>query len=94
MGDLPQWAAAARCEDGWRKKRWNPIESAPFDQDVTLQVTDGRGKPYYSPEPKQAYRVRLDQLQQGNAIGGDAGEVEAVLPPAASIAAGETGLKG
>jgi hypothetical protein len=25
---------------------WNPIESAPLDEDVTLQVTDGRGKPY------------------------------------------------
>jgi hypothetical protein len=25
---------------------WNPIESAPFDEDVTLQVTDGRGGPY------------------------------------------------
>jgi hypothetical protein len=24
---------------------WNPIESAPFDEDVTLQVTDGRGGP-------------------------------------------------
>ena len=26
----------------------------------------------------QAYRVRLDQLEQGNAVGGDAGEVEAI----------------
>jgi hypothetical protein len=25
---------------------WQPIESAPLDEDVTLQVTDGRGKPY------------------------------------------------
>jgi hypothetical protein len=25
---------------------WNLIESAPFDEDVTLQVTDGRGGPY------------------------------------------------
>jgi hypothetical protein len=25
---------------------WNPIESAPLDEDVTLQVTDGRGEPY------------------------------------------------
>jgi hypothetical protein len=25
---------------------WKPIESAPLDEDITLQVTDGRGKPY------------------------------------------------
>jgi hypothetical protein len=25
---------------------WNPIESAPFDKDNALQVTDGRGAPY------------------------------------------------
>jgi hypothetical protein len=25
---------------------WNPIESAPFDEDVAVQVTDGRGSPY------------------------------------------------
>jgi hypothetical protein len=25
---------------------WKPLESAPLDEDVSLQVTDGRGKPY------------------------------------------------
>jgi hypothetical protein len=25
---------------------WKSLESAPPDEDVTLQVTDGRGKPY------------------------------------------------
>jgi hypothetical protein len=25
---------------------WNRIESAPLDEDVALQVTDGRGEPY------------------------------------------------
>jgi hypothetical protein len=25
---------------------WNSIESAPFDEDVAVQVTDGRGAPY------------------------------------------------
>jgi hypothetical protein len=25
---------------------WKPIESAPLDEDVTLQVTDGHGEPY------------------------------------------------
>jgi hypothetical protein len=24
----------------------NPIETAPLDEDVTLEVTDGRGAPY------------------------------------------------
>jgi len=31
-------------------------------QDVSLQVTDGRGKPYTLPEPKQAYRGGLGQF--------------------------------
>ena len=25
---------------------WKSIESAPLNEDVTLQVTDGRGEPY------------------------------------------------
>jgi hypothetical protein len=25
---------------------WKSLESAPLDEDVTLQVTDGRGEPY------------------------------------------------
>jgi hypothetical protein len=25
---------------------WNPIETAPFDEDIALRVTDGRGAPY------------------------------------------------
>jgi hypothetical protein len=25
---------------------WKSLESAPLDEDVSLQVTDGRGKPY------------------------------------------------
>jgi hypothetical protein len=25
---------------------WNPIETAPLDEDIALPVTDGRGKPY------------------------------------------------
>jgi hypothetical protein len=25
---------------------WKPIETAPLDEDLTLQVTDGRGEPY------------------------------------------------
>jgi hypothetical protein len=30
---------------------WNTIDSAPFDKDVILQVTDGRGGPYKLPNP-------------------------------------------
>jgi hypothetical protein len=30
---------------------WNPIETAPLDKDVTLEVTDGRGAPYRLANP-------------------------------------------
>ena len=30
---------------------WGPIDGAPFDKDVTVQVTDGRGGPYRLPSP-------------------------------------------
>jgi hypothetical protein len=33
---------------------WNPIETAPLDEDVTLEVTDGPGARYRLP-----YRCRL-----------------------------------
>jgi hypothetical protein len=32
---------------------WKPIESAPLDEDVSLQVTDGRGKPYALRNPSR-----------------------------------------
>jgi hypothetical protein len=32
---------------------WKPIESAPLDEDVALQVTDGRGKPYTLRSPSR-----------------------------------------
>jgi hypothetical protein len=32
---------------------WNPIESAPFDEDVTLKVTDGHGESYSLPNPSR-----------------------------------------
>ena len=28
---------------------WLPIDTAPFEKDVLLQVTDGRGEPYNLP---------------------------------------------
>jgi hypothetical protein len=30
---------------------WQPIDNAPFDVDVTLQVTDGQRGPYILPNP-------------------------------------------
>jgi hypothetical protein len=32
---------------------WKPIESAPSEEDVRLQVTDGRGEPYALPNPSR-----------------------------------------
>ncbi|HXB70197.1 MAG TPA: hypothetical protein VNY05_18230 [Candidatus Acidoferrales bacterium] len=54
---------------------WLSIDSAPLDEDVALLVTDGPSEPYTS---QQADRGRLGEFEQGNAVGGDAGEVEAV----------------
>jgi hypothetical protein len=36
----------AQCGHPWANYGWNPIESAPLDEDIALQVTDGRGGPY------------------------------------------------
>jgi hypothetical protein len=52
---------------------WNPIDSAPFDEDVNLEVTDGRGAPYC---------IRLGEFEQGNTARSHSGEVEAVPCPA------------
>jgi hypothetical protein len=41
------WTASAESYS------WKPIESAPLDKDVTLQVTDGRGKPYTLRNPSR-----------------------------------------
>src|ERR1700683_3321807 len=30
---------------------WRPIDTAPWEEDVTLLVTDGRGEPYPIPYP-------------------------------------------
>ncbi len=32
---------------------WKSLESAPLDKDVSLQVTDGRGKPYILVNPSR-----------------------------------------
>ena len=41
------WTASAESYS------WRPIESAPLDEDVTVQVTDGRGKPYTLRNPSR-----------------------------------------
>ena len=42
-----------RNADASGKLGWNPIESAPLYEDVTLQVTDGRGEPYTLLDPSR-----------------------------------------
>jgi hypothetical protein len=45
---------SAHCSEPWKSARrphrvtynWYPIESAPFGEDIAVQVTDGRGAPY------------------------------------------------
>jgi hypothetical protein len=61
-------------EDGW-----NPIESAPFDEDVTLQVTDGRGQPYAINWPCRRTAAGWINSRKGKSAGGYAVEMEAVL---------------
>jgi hypothetical protein len=58
---------------------WNPIESAPLDEDVTVQVTDGRGAPYTLQWPCRRTANGWINLEEGNGAGGHAGAVEAVL---------------
>jgi hypothetical protein len=39
---------------------WNLIETAPFDEDIALQVTDGHGKTVHNPMAMPALNNRLD----------------------------------
>jgi hypothetical protein len=50
-------------EDGWY-----PIESAPFDEDVTLQVTDGRGSPYTIKWPCRRTAAGWINSRKGNPL--------------------------
>jgi hypothetical protein len=34
-----------------RQEWWAPIDAAPFDEDVLLEVTNGRAEPYNLPSP-------------------------------------------
>src|SRR3984885_13851356 len=54
---------------------WNPIETAPLDEDVSLEVTDRQGSryrlPYRCSSPRPAGSARAKERRS------DAGEVEA-----------------
>jgi hypothetical protein len=47
----PYWKA--QCGPPAESYIWKPIESAPLDEGVTLQVIDGRGKPYVLRKPSR-----------------------------------------
>jgi hypothetical protein len=47
---------------------WNPIESAPFDEDVTLRVTDGHGEPYTLPTPSRLTAAGWVSSDKGTAL--------------------------
>ena len=44
---------------------WNPIETAPPDEDIALQVTDGRGEYILA---MSAHTDRLDQFEEGKVV--------------------------
>jgi len=75
--DTLNWERA-QCGPPRVKYDWYPIESAPFDEDIAVQVTDGRGAPYAIQWPCPAHGDRLDQFEEGNAARGHAGELEAI----------------
>jgi hypothetical protein len=47
---------------------WNPIESAPFDEDIALEVTDGRGKPYIIQWPCRRTATGWINARKGTAL--------------------------
>jgi hypothetical protein len=58
---------------------WNSIESAPFDEDIALRVTDGRGGPYTLRWPcRRPASSWFNRFQEGNGAGGHASELEAI----------------
>jgi hypothetical protein len=48
------------------ENNWNPIETAPLDKDVTLEVTDGRGAPYRLPNPCRRTASGRERLSQSH----------------------------
>jgi hypothetical protein len=47
---------------------WNPIESAPFDEDIAVQVTDGRGAPYAIQWPCRLTATGWINSRKGNPL--------------------------
>jgi hypothetical protein len=47
---------------------WNPIENAPFDEDVAVQVTDGRGSPYAIRWPSRLTATGWINSRKGNPL--------------------------
>ena len=47
---------------------WNSIESAPFDEDVAVQVTDGRGAPYAIKWPCRLTATGWINSRKGNPL--------------------------
>jgi hypothetical protein len=47
---------------------WYPIESAPFDEDIAVQVTDGRGAPYVIQWPCRFTATGWINLRKGTPL--------------------------
>jgi hypothetical protein len=47
---------------------WNPIESAPLDEDIALRVTDGRGGPYILQWPCRRTATGWINSRKGNPL--------------------------
>jgi hypothetical protein len=58
-----------------RREGWSPIESAPLDVDIALQVTDGRGVPYTLEFPCRRTAAGCVKSRKGNPL-----EVTPVAP--------------
>ena len=48
---LPRWQKWIMAKSTRLWADWWPIDTAPWEEDVTLLVTDGRGEPYPIPYP-------------------------------------------
>jgi hypothetical protein len=48
---LPRWQKWIMAKSTRLWADWRPIDTAPWEEDVTLLVTDGRGEPYPIPYP-------------------------------------------
>jgi hypothetical protein len=51
-----------------RDDGWNPIETAPLDEDIALQVTDGRRNPYILQWPCRLTATGWINSKKGNPL--------------------------